>query len=120
MALQAPTAALSSAETEFISASAIVQEVIYLPKFLANLGYPQTAPTRVFAVKLPTMKRALPGLSVKHIDLRVHFVHEAHAAGYRKLCELDSKVNAADMTYSPRPLRLPTSSRISVAASWAT
>ena len=39
-----PTVALSSAEAEFISASAMVQEVIYLRKFkfLANLGYPQT------------------------------------------------------------------------------
>ena len=35
-----PTVALSSAEAEFISASAMVQEVIYLRKFLANLGYP--------------------------------------------------------------------------------
>ena len=44
-----PTVALSSAEAEFISASAMVQEVIFLRKFLANLGYPQTVPTRVFA-----------------------------------------------------------------------
>jgi hypothetical protein len=44
-----PTVALSSAEAEFISASAIIQELIYLCKFLANLGCPQTAPTPVFA-----------------------------------------------------------------------
>ena len=44
-----PTVALSSAEAEFISASAMVQEVIYIRKFLANLGYPQTASTPVFA-----------------------------------------------------------------------
>ena len=31
------------------SASAMVQEVIYLRKSLANLGYPQTEPTPVFA-----------------------------------------------------------------------
>ncbi len=41
--------ALSTAEAEFISASAMVQEVIYLRKFLGNLGFPQTAPTPVFA-----------------------------------------------------------------------
>ena len=48
---QQPTLALSSAEAEFFSASALVQvlqEVIYLRKFLANLGYPQTKPTQVF------------------------------------------------------------------------
>ena len=44
-----PTIALSTAEAEFISASAMVQEVIYLRKFLGNLGFPQTAPTPVFA-----------------------------------------------------------------------
>ncbi len=44
-----PTVALSSAEAEFISASAMVQEVIFLRKFLENLGFPQTAPTQVFA-----------------------------------------------------------------------
>ncbi len=43
------TVALSSAEAEFFSASAMVQEVIYLRKFLSNLGFPQTAPTPVFA-----------------------------------------------------------------------
>ena len=44
-----PTVALSSAEAEFISASAMVQKVIYLRKFLAYLGYPQPDPTPVFA-----------------------------------------------------------------------
>ncbi len=44
-----PTIALSTAEAEFISASAMVQEVTYLRKFLGNLGFLQTAPTPVFA-----------------------------------------------------------------------
>ena len=44
-----PTVALSSAEAEFISASSMVQEVIFLSKFLTNLGFPQTALTPVFA-----------------------------------------------------------------------
>jgi hypothetical protein len=38
------TVALSSAEPEFISASAMVQEVIYLSKSLSNLGFPQPTP----------------------------------------------------------------------------
>ena len=33
----------------------------------------------------------------KHIDLSVHFVHEARAADHLELCKLDSKVNAADI-----------------------
>ena len=48
-----PTVALSSAEAEFISSSAMVQEVIYLRKFSANLGYPQTAPNLDRRLKNP-------------------------------------------------------------------
>jgi hypothetical protein len=44
-----PTVALSSAEAECSSASAMVQEVIFLRKFLGNLGFSQTVPTPVFA-----------------------------------------------------------------------
>ncbi len=96
-----PTVALSSAEAEFISASAMVQEVIYLRKFLANLGYPQTAPTPVFADNetcIAWSEGSVGGSErAKHIDLRVHFVHEARTAGHLELRKLDSKVNAADI-----------------------
>ena len=96
-----PTVALSSAEAEFISASAMVQEVIYLRKFLANLGYPQTDPTPVFADNetcIAWSEGSVGGSErAKHIDLRVHFVHEASTAGHLVLRKLDSKVNAADI-----------------------
>ena len=39
---------LSSAEAEFIAVSAMVQEVIYLRKFLGNLGFQQKHPTCVY------------------------------------------------------------------------
>ena len=96
------TVALSSAEAEFISASAMVQEVIYLRKFLANLGYPQTEPTPVFADNetcIAWSEGSVGGSErAKHIDLRVHFVHEARTAGHLELRKLDSKVNAADQS----------------------
>ena len=41
--------ALSTAEAEYIIASPMVQEVVYLRKLLANLGFPQTGPTIIFA-----------------------------------------------------------------------
>ena len=67
----------------------MVQEVIYLHKFLADLGYPgypQTAQTSVFADN-ETCIAWSEGLvcgneSAKHIDLRVHLVHEARAADH--------------------------------------
>ena len=53
----------------------MVQEVIYLRKFLANPGYPQTAPTPVFADNETCISwsQCLVGSSerAKHIDLRI-------------------------------------------------
>ncbi len=43
-----PVVALSSAEGEFVTASALVQQVIYTSRFLDNLGFPQTRPTYVY------------------------------------------------------------------------
>ena len=40
--------ALSSAEAEFIAASSMVQEVIFLRIFLDNLGFKQNGPTPIF------------------------------------------------------------------------
>jgi hypothetical protein len=71
-----PTVALPSAETEFISASAMVQEVIYLSKSLSNLGFPQTAPTPVFADNetcIAWSEGSVGGSDrAKHVDLRLH------------------------------------------------
>ena len=76
-----------------MSASAMVQEVIYIWKFLANLGYPQTALTPVFACSEGSV-----GCSerAKHIDLCDHFkfVHEVLAAGHLKL---ESKIDWAEI-----------------------
>ena len=33
----------------------------------------------------------------KHVDLRVHFVHEASIAGHLQLHKIDSKLKAADI-----------------------
>jgi hypothetical protein len=38
---------LSSAEAEFVAASSMVQEVIYVRKFLDNLGFPQEKPIAI-------------------------------------------------------------------------
>ena len=96
-----PTVALSSAEAEFISASAMVQEVIYLRKFLGNLGFPQTLPTSVFADNetcIAWSEGSVGGSErAKHVDLRMHFVHEARAAGHLQLHKIDSKLNCADI-----------------------
>ena len=39
--------AMSSAEAEFVAASSLVQEVIYIRRLLENLGFPQLEPTAI-------------------------------------------------------------------------
>ena len=103
-----PVVALSSAEAEFISASAMVQEVIYLRKLLANLGFPQDGPTPVFADNetcIAWSEGSVGGSErAKHVDLRVHFVHDACAAGHLTLHKVESKLNAADILTKPAGL----------------
>ncbi len=76
-----PTIALSSAETEFISASSMAREVIFhrLCK-KHNLGFPRTALTPVFADNETCIAWSEGSIGssdrAKHVDLRMHFVHE--------------------------------------------
>ena len=43
-----PTVALSSAESEYMAASAAAQEAIHLRSLLASLGFPQESPTVIW------------------------------------------------------------------------
>jgi hypothetical protein len=76
----------------------MVQEVIFLRKFLSNLGFLRQCQL----LCLPTIRPALLGLRApfnesvggsdraKHVDLRMHFVHEARAAGHLQLVKIES------------------------------
>lgn len=100
-----PVVALSVSEAEFISASAMVQEVIYLRKLLNNLGFPQAGPTPVFADNTTCIAWSEGSVGgserAKHIDLRVHFVHDAVQAGHLSLNKVESALNAADILTKP-------------------
>ena len=89
--------ALSTAEAEYVSASSMVQEVIYLRKLLANLGFPQTGPTVVFADNetcIAWSEGSIGGSErAKHLDLRVHFLREAVEAGHIVLRKIDTELN---------------------------
>ena len=97
--------ALSSAEAEFIAASSMVQEVIFLRKFLANLGFKQPGPTPIYADNetcIHWSEGSVGGSDrAKHIDLRKHFVHDARQQGVLQLLKTDSKLNSADILTKP-------------------
>lgn len=96
-----PTVALSSAEAEYISGSSLVQEVIYLRKLLNNLGFPQPGPTVIYADNetcIAWSEGSIGGSDrAKHLDLRVHFLHEAVQAGHIVLRKIDTKLNCSDI-----------------------
>ena len=93
--------ALSTAEAEFIAASSLVQEVIYLRSFLARIGFPQDGPTSVYEDNESCIAWAAGAVCgaerAKHIDLRKYFVHDAVANKILKLVPIASKLNSADI-----------------------
>ena len=97
----AAVVALSSAEAEFMAASALVQEVIYARRLLENLGFPQPGPTLIYEDNrtcIAWSEGSVGGSDrAKHIDLREHFVHDAVEAGVLKLVPVASIDNVADL-----------------------
>ena len=93
--------ALSTAEAEFIAASSLVQEVIYLRRFLLSLGFPQNGPTLIYEDNescIAWAEGAVVGAErAKHIELRKYFVHDAVAGKVLKLVPISSKLNSGDI-----------------------
>ena len=102
---------LSSAEAEFIAASSIGQ-VIFLRYFLTTLGFPQTAPTLVFADN-ETRESVGGSDRAKHVDLRMHFAHELAISNSTR-----TTVSSMAPTFSPRLPRLLMSSLTFAVVSW--
>ena len=99
------TVALSSAEAEYMAGSSQVQEVIALRKLLTNLGFPQREPTLVYADNATCIswsEGTIGGSArAKHVDLRVHFLHDAVQAGHLVLHKVDTKLNYSDILTKP-------------------
>ena len=107
--------ALSTAEAKFVAAkfvaaSTMVQEVIFTRKLLEILGLSQTAPNRIYEDNTTCIAWAEGSVGgsdrAKHIDLRMHFVHEAIQNQVLVLVPIKSGENASDLLSKPlgRPL----------------
>jgi hypothetical protein len=97
--------AQSSAEAEFMAASALVQKVIYARRLLENLGFPKPEPTCIYADNrtFTAWSERSVGESDQHIDFLKHFVHDAVEAGVLKLLPVASIDNVADLLTKPLP-----------------
>ena len=95
-----PTVALSSAESEYMAASAAAQEAIHLRSLLRSLRFEQGEPTVIWddnqgciaMTKNPTQHKR-----TKHIDIRYHFVRDAAARGDIKLRYIATEDQVADL-----------------------
>jgi hypothetical protein len=91
--------ALSSAEAECITARSMVQEVIFLCKFLDNLGFKQNSPPETC---IHWSEGSHGGSDcAKQIDLSKHFVHDARQQAIFQLQNIDSEFNGADLLTKP-------------------
>ena len=88
-----------------MAASSLVQEVIYVRKFLQNLGFPQEAPTEIGEDNrtcIAWSEGSVGGSDrAKHIDLRRHFVHDAVQDKVLSLKAVKTEDNIADLLTKP-------------------
>jgi len=78
-----PTVAVSTAEAEYMAASAAVKEAIWLSHLFADLGY-ELRPVQLFSdnqAALSLMKHPIASARSKHIDVLYHFARERVARG---------------------------------------
>ena len=91
---------LSTAEAEYIALSATTQCVLWTRKIFTELGYPQANTTPIkednkSCRDMAIMQKNFPG--IRHIDLRIHFVHEHVASGSISIIEEKSADMVADI-----------------------
>ena len=100
-----PLVAMSTAEAEYIAASLMVQELIYMRRLLDVLGFPQPGPSDVFEdnrTAIAWSEGAVGGSDrAKHIDIRRFFLQEAVANGVVSLKPIASEDNLADLLTKP-------------------
>ena len=96
---------LSTAEAEFIAASSMIQEIIYIRRLLEKLGFSQNEPTPVYEDNLTCIKWANGAVGgtdrAKHIDLREHFIHDALQKKIIHLQPIEGSKNVADLLTKP-------------------
>lgn len=79
-----PTVALSTAEAEYMAASAAVQEAVFLRELLKSMGLPQTEATVIKEnnqAAIALSNNPVTSKRIKHIDIRCHFVREKTKSG---------------------------------------
>ncbi len=100
-----PVVALSTTEAEYIALSAAVQEAAWLHKLLLDLRMPSQPLVMMEDNQgaIALVKNPIGHSRTKHIDIRFHFVREAHENGLINLKCCPTEEMLADLLTKPLP-----------------
>jgi hypothetical protein len=102
-----PSVALSTGEAEYMAASDISKEIIYLRRLVGNLGFEQRAPTPVGEDNTACIEwgnHVIGGRErAKHIDIRKHFARQAIKEGHLILIKVPTRDQMADIMTKALP-----------------
>ena len=91
--------ALSTSEAEYMAASEVGKEILYLLALLRDVGHEQIATTDIYEDNLDCIVMSTNPVrrkSSRHIDIRVHFCRELYTAGVMRLIPLRTHLMVAD------------------------
>ena len=91
------TVALSSAESEYMAASAASQEAIHLRRLLESLGFKQEGPTVIYDDNQGAIAMTKNPVMHRRTNIRHHFVREAVARRDVTLVYVPTSEQAADL-----------------------
>jgi hypothetical protein len=101
-----PTVALSSAEAEYMAASAAVQEATYLRQLLSEFGYQQSKSTTIFEDNqgcIALARNPVLHKRTKHIEIKYHFIRERIESGEIDLIYISTQKQQADILTKALP-----------------
>ena len=97
---QSGSPALSSTEAEYVSLTRLCQEVLWLRQLLSDLGHPQSSPTTLYGDNQGALKTACNPTSrhsMKHVDVKHHFIRHAADTNLVSLQHVPTADNPADI-----------------------
>ena len=95
-----PLVALSTTNAEYIAATHVMKEALWLRAFLGEVVRPLSTPTMLNCDNQATIALSKDGqfhARTRHIDLQFHFIHEAVADGTITLTYCPTQVMMADI-----------------------
>ena len=101
------TVALSTTEAEYIALTEGTKQLVWLRRFLLDLGFDQSHSTSICSNNLSAITLshdATYHARTKHINVTYHYIHEKVASNEATLTYVKSKENPADLMTKPLDL----------------